>query len=509
VGVVASGRAAGRYLLALALVVYLFTAGGSLTTTDAVVMFDLAESIVTRQSVALSGNLLGMESQRGSDGRYYSPFGIGQSLFNIPFYAAGALARDVTGVRIGKPDTVPKAFVALGQAFVAAALVWLTFRLALAITGDVMSSALGALTLAFGSVLWPYARFGFNQPLACATLVAAVREAYLGVRASDNRRLAWSGAWLGASFLTRHEMIVGAAPLGLWLLHEGSTRGRAARSLLAFAPGVAAALAAWLGYNAWRFGNPFDMGLLRDPVPGLGSSLLHGLSGLVLSPTTSLFVYSPFALFAVIGFHALHRRDRSAAWLFAGIILTFACFYGSLGNWIGGRSYGSRYLLVVLPFLGVTWAAWLASWPIRRRLAWGLAVAALGAVVQLPGVLVDYAKVSQTVAAREGPFTTAERQWSWSASSLVLNARELGRLAPANVRYVLGQERPPDIRAAAGDDDRSFSQQLAFSLDFWWLYLFYLGALPRLAVFVVIGCASIMIVLCARGLAASVLRAGS
>ena len=34
------------------------------------------------------------------------------------------------------------------------------------------------------------------------------------------------------------------------------------------------------------------------------------------------------------------------------------------------------------------------------------------------------------------------------------------------------------------DVDRGFSQQFAFSLDFWWLYLFYLRVLPRTAVFV-------------------------
>src|SRR5690606_12966613 len=62
-----AARTIGRRLFALALVVYLSTAGGSLTTTDAVVTFDLTQSIVERGTVALSGNLLGMESQRGRD----------------------------------------------------------------------------------------------------------------------------------------------------------------------------------------------------------------------------------------------------------------------------------------------------------------------------------------------------------------------------------------------------------------------------------------------------------
>src|SRR5690606_7476939 len=110
-----------------------------------------------------------------------SPFGLGQSLVNIPFYLAGVAGREMLGIRVGKPDTVPKAAVALGQTFVAAVVVWLTFRLALAVTGHVAAACGAALALAFGSVLWPYAGFGFNQPLACATLLASVTEAYVGV----------------------------------------------------------------------------------------------------------------------------------------------------------------------------------------------------------------------------------------------------------------------------------------------------------------------------------------
>ena len=82
---------AGRWLFGLALGVYFFTAGGSLTTTDAVVAFDVTRNIVEKGTLATSGNLLGLEAFRGADGRYYSPFGILQSIYNIPFYVAGTV----------------------------------------------------------------------------------------------------------------------------------------------------------------------------------------------------------------------------------------------------------------------------------------------------------------------------------------------------------------------------------------------------------------------------------
>lgn len=157
--------------------------------------YDVTDNLVRHGSIAMSGNLLGMESQRGADGRYYSPFGIGQSLYNVPFYLAGRATTALTGLRAGRSDSLVKAAVAMGQTLVAATIVWQTFALAVMVTGRVSSSAMAALTLAFASVLWPYARFGFNQPLACATLLAAIGYAYCGVRSNDPTHTARAGGW--------------------------------------------------------------------------------------------------------------------------------------------------------------------------------------------------------------------------------------------------------------------------------------------------------------------------
>jgi hypothetical protein len=152
--------------------------------------------------------------------------------------------------------------------------------------------------------------------------------------------------------------------------------------------------------------------------------------------------------------------------------------------------------VIILPFLAVGWAALLSGLGRRVGGALGCSVLAVGLVVQLPGVVVDYAKVSQTASAGRGGFSTAERQWSWAVAPLVLNARAAVEAVPANVDYVLGRAPIPRISAAAGADDRGFSQQFAFSLDFWWLYLFYMGVLPRLGVAVVILAGLGWVILC-------------
>ena len=486
----ARGDGAGRvgcWLFLLALSVYLVTAGGSMTITDAVVMFDVTQNVVERHSVAMSSSLLGMEAHRGADGRYYSPFGIAQSIYNIPFYLAAKLLVGATGFRVGKSDSVPKAFVALGQTLLGAAIVWQTFHLSVLITGNVLASALASLTLAFGSILWPYARFGFNQPLACATLLASVIAALRGIRMDRLSYIVAASFWLSASLMTRHEMLLGAVPVAALLMAAGpATREVRWRRLASFVPGVLAGIALWLFFNAIRFGDPLDAGYLRDPAPEFGSSVAGGMAALLFSPSASVFLYSPFTLPGLAGLWLLFRRDRTPAAFLLSIVLVFLLCYATLGNWLGGRSYGSRYLVVVLPYLAAGWAVVLATLSATARRVAFAAVTVIGIVIQMPGVLVDYAKVSQSVARVQGGFTTAARQWDWRASALFLNGRALMTAVPDNVTYVFGRRTPPVIPPPASDIDRGFSQQFAFSLDFWWLYLFYLRVLPRAAVFVLI-----------------------
>ena len=474
-------------MFALALAVYLFTAGGSLTTTDAVVTFDVTRNLVDHGRPSMSGDLLGREWHQGPDGRYYAPFGIGQSIYNVPWYLAAKTLTAVTNVRLGKPDTIAKAVVALSQTLLGAAIVWQLFRFASAVTGDAAAAGWAALTFAFGSILWPYAKFGFNQPLACLTLLVAVFRAYRATREGEPRHALWAGVWIGASILTRHEMAIGVLPIAIWLwLDRSAAPLERRRRLAAFAPGLLAAGIVWLAYNYFRFGNPIDTGYLRDPLPSLGFTMGQGVIALLFSPSASLFVYSPVAAAGVLGLVALWRRDRSTAMLLVSLVVSFLAFYASLGNWLGGRSYGSRYLVVILPFLGIAFAALLARLTAPRRATVALVFLVAGLIVQLPGVMIDYAKVSQATANDRGAFTVEEHQWSWRAAPLMLNARALAGAFPANVAYLTGRETPPAVSAPAGADDRGFSQQFAFSLDFWWLYLFYLHALTRVGVGVVI-----------------------
>ena len=448
------------------LLIYLATAGGSLATTDAVVTYEVTRNLLNEGSVALTDGRMVDEALRGVDGRFYSPFGIGQSIYNLPFYVAGSLVAGAIGERFGAPDMLPKAAVALGSAFAAAACVWVVYLFAWRLSGDSRAAALAALGLAFGSALWPYSKFGFNAPLTALALTTGVYGVWLAIDRSRLAPFAWGGAALGFALLTRHEMAVAAVPVIAWAV-SNSHRNLRRRAFALTAAGPAIAFAIWLAYNELRFGNP----LYAGHEPGLGFT---GFTGLLLSPGGSIFLYSPIAVAGVAALIRLRRDDPRTVAILGSVVVVLFVFYASLDDWLGTRSYGPRYLVALLPLLCVPLAPALST----NARTWRLTIATaagIGVVVQLPGIMVDPGKVNVALG-RPGPVTVQERRHDWTLSALVLNARATtARLGP-NIGYVLGSEAPPQLRSAGNEDP--LSDRLAFSLDFWWLYAFYLGVLP-------------------------------
>ena len=458
-----SAHAAGAWIAMGVAALCLLTAGGSMTTTDAVVAFDLTESLVIRHSIATSRDVIGNEAYRGVDGRYYSPFGIAQSIWNVPFYLAGRLA--ARGVaRADTAAAIPKAVVALGTIPAVALLAWCAFHLMLALGAVPSRAADTAILLVFATPLWPYSRFGFNQPLAALLLWTAVLGAVHARRGSRTGAIV-SGAMLGLAALTRHEMFL-AVPLVAAFI----AAARRPRAIVAFAAGLAPMAAAWGAYNWIRFGSVLESGYLRDRVPGLGTTFAGGAMGLLFSPYSSLFLYCPIALLAVFGLAALWRRDRGAVLLFVSLAAAFFVLYASLANWMAGRSYGPRYLVPLLPALILPLAWWRPERRVTRALA--AAVVALSIAVQLPGVLVDYSKV-RVALARQGE--TVAQDLRWSRAPLLLNARAAIDVVPpalATLAWLRPVQRVPGGVASLND-------ALASTPDLWWNSLMVLGVIGR------------------------------
>ena len=465
-------------ILVFILAAYLTTAGGSLATTDAVATYEVTRQMLERGTVALSSDVVGNDAYRGPDGRLYSPFGLLQSLWNVPFYYAGRLASSLPPLRRASPVMVTKATVALGNAVAAALCVWAVWWLAWSVTGgSARTASLAALLAAFATPLWPYSKFGFNVPIA-AGLVTWSTYASTQASASRAARWAWAaGMASGLALLTRHELALVAIP-SMAVLVWGWPRGWVKQAAW-WAAGAAPPAAVWLWYNYARFGTAFDTGYLRDETIGMGSSMADGLWGLLFSPGASIFLYAPITILAVIALARMRHRCPSLVWQIAALAGMFTLFYAQMASWAGGRSYGPRYLVPFLPVMCVPLACWIDGQSPRMR-RWLIAWCAFSMLVQIPGVLVDFAKVRVAYARQfqDGPYE--DRMHTWQGCPLVLNTRAATSAVPAALRQLAGLQPRPAIEGEAGEGSRGFSQQFAFGLDFWWVSLFYLGVISGL-----------------------------
>jgi hypothetical protein len=124
-------------------------------------------------------------------------------------------------------------------------------------------------------------------------------------------------------------------------------------------------------------------------------------------------------------------------------------------------------MLLLAPGAALLWTRGRVA---RFALAAGIAVAA---ALQLPGVVVDYSKVSVDWARSASASEVRQRVWRLSSSPLLLDARAIGRVLPANVGYLTGRAPLPAVDTGESAS-REFGQQFSFSVDFWWAYLVYM-----------------------------------
>jgi hypothetical protein len=456
----------------LTLVLYLATTGGSMATD--IMSYEVAKNIVEHGSVAMSFNVHDMDAHRGIDGRYYSPYGVGHPIYAAPFYLAGRITEEATGLSVGKPEALRKAFFVVGNAFAAAATVWLTFLFALRLGGSARAAAATALTLGFATLMWPYAKMGFNAPVAALTLLWGVYLLWTGIRGTRPAVLWLSGIGFGCALLVRHELALAVLPAGLWILLESQWNVRAAlRRSIPVAVPVAAAVLLTLYYNHVRFGNLWNTGYLHDSTATFGP-VSTGLWGFAASPGRSLFLFAPVTALGLAAFASIWRRDRATALLLGGTVAVLTLFYASQLYWDADRSYGPRYLVAVLPFLCLPLASWFDLPPHSMRHRLLSVVVVVSVIAQAPGVLVDFSKAGYRP--EHTHLDYQRRLWTWEGSGFNLNAQAAAKLIPVNVRYLVGIEPRPVIRSAEYKAT-DFAEQFAFSLDFWWLYLFHARAL--------------------------------
>ncbi len=255
-----------------------------------------------------------------------------------------------------------------------------------------------ALSLGTATIVMTFAVNLFGHMLA-AFMTFAVFALLWRERQGAPRLPVVLGAGLlsGLVVVVEYPVALAGAVLGVYAVLHPRALGRGVAPLAGrvgvYAAGVIAGAIPALAYNKWAFGSIGTMsydnavdrqGFTGHDTLGLNSGGFFGITmpdarvalELLISPR-GLLALTPVVLMGVVGVVLMHRRGMKAEARTIGAIALVFLVYDS-GYWLpfGGGTPGPRFLIPVLPFLGV---ALVESW--RRFPATTLVTTVCGAVV--------------------------------------------------------------------------------------------------------------------------------
>lgn len=327
--------------------------------------------------------------------RVFANYPVGHSLLMVPFAAIG-------GERLASV-AVP---------IVAAAVPSICFLLLLALGYSSRRSSLVALIVGAGSILWPYATS--THDAALTTLFSAL-ALYGLVRSASGAiwPLLVAGVGAGLAVVTKQSNLVLLPAAFAYLALRGWEQARSAsqpaaiwrqrwRWWLSRGAVFALAFAPFWAFDRWywwlRFGGVHTRGSATSLLPNVPRQTvtelvnrvwgfhLEGFYGFLVSPSKSIFLFTPPLVLTIALLPRFVRRQRPAA----AALLVFAALsyigHAALFHWGGDYAWGPRYLVAASALLLLP----LAEWPRRRwfSLVAGLLVG-FSVLVQLSATLVD------------------------------------------------------------------------------------------------------------------------
>lgn len=381
--------------------------GGVGTTT-----YDVTRSMFINRSFAIQRVPWG---KVGRDGQFYAQYGIGHSLYNLPFYLLGHCVAATFPQLAAQYDRITMLTTLLGQPVITALTCVLLYLFCQKLGYPHNTSIWCSLFYGLGTQAWMYAQLDFSEPILTFWLLGSVywliipRSHPQRLRLPSSWHLLLSGLCLGAAITVKIVAILALPVLSGYLsaIFPRNTRTiwKALAWFLMPVIGIGVGVVGW--YNFIRFGSPFETGYGNEFTKYIPDILRHftdnlfGLEG-------SIFFYSPVIVLAFAGIVCFYQQFPTTTFLLGGIILTFFGFYPFTTNEL---YYGPRYLTPILPYFLIIAGAAHATYSWRaKRIALFCLIMGIGQ--QLIGVVVNYHsyywRIQYTLAFANAPGFTSE-----------------------------------------------------------------------------------------------------
>lgn len=273
------------------------------------------------------------------DGHYFSAYSPGPAVLALPMYALPVLVgvrADVWAPALEKLSAT--AITALSVVFLFWALREMVSRRWALEIAAIYAFATSSWSVS-SQALWQH---GPSQLFLTLLLVCLVR----GMK--DERFLAYAGFAMSAATVMRSIDLFMILPVVVYLVW---TRPRLTPRLALFAlPPIGGLLL----YNLVCLGSVAGgSGNITAPTWALFTQvpMVRGLSGVLVSPSRGLFVYSPILLFSVVGLLCVGFRGPTIFKPVATGVVVVILVVGKWFIWWGGHNWGPRLLADVAPIL--------------------------------------------------------------------------------------------------------------------------------------------------------------
>jgi hypothetical protein len=377
-----SGWRPGVYLFIAVSCFYFASMSREVPWGDARPIYDVAESMVNFQGVAVPTRWPS-DAPPGRGGKFYAAQPWIPSLLHLP---GAAFRGAVAHLRLGRELTYLSIVFAghLAGTLLGSLVAWLFFRLCRRHGASAQLAGFATILLAAGSIVWVYARSPFSEITQIAGFTGFFLEFSALLQRPQRRTALATGLWAGLLLNTKYVYALSfpGALLLLVLAHRKNLRPLA-EALVSVALGFLPGLIMALLYNYLRFGSVTTTGYPKV-ADVMVENVLVSIWGFLFSPGKSIFLYVPPLVLAVLG---LPRFWRSHRWSVLAMIVTIApviLFYCRFPSWPGDWAWGPRYAVFAVPVLLLPAIGFLsaARWPGRGLAATILVV---GLCVQLLG----------------------------------------------------------------------------------------------------------------------------
>jgi hypothetical protein len=311
-------------------------------------------------------------------GNLVSFFPIGTAILSAPLYAAfdplihlQHQPSDITSLSFERYRLHYEKLAANWIAALAAVLMFLCAR---RLTG-LVPALIVTLAFAAGTDMWTVGSQALWQHGAVNLLVLAMTGALLTALDAP-RKVPWlllAGLCAGFLFVVRPTALVFSAAGLAFAAWESR------RYALTFVAGAVAGLLPGIIWNEGTFGTLLGAyGQNADAYAFTWPQFSNAFAALLISPGKGLLVFTPIAVFSLIGlWHALRARTPQAWLLVALAVAAFILLlqYSFFTRWWGGTSFGPRYLTDIACVLALLLAYAIPTRP-AGRVAFGVLLAA-------------------------------------------------------------------------------------------------------------------------------------